>query len=108
MSGECVHVLSGHSSDVYSVCYSPDGKTLASGSRDSTVRIWDVMSGECVHVLNGHSDEVDSVCYSPDGKTLASGSNNKTVRIWDVMSGDCVSTENFTCFFCFFFNTITI
>jgi WD40 repeat protein len=43
-----VHVLNGHSSDVNSLCYSPDGKTLASGSRDETVRIWDVMSGECV------------------------------------------------------------
>ena len=41
-------VLSGHSSSVRSVCYSPDGKTLASGSDDRTVRIWDVMSGECV------------------------------------------------------------
>ena len=57
----CIMVLSGHSSYVNSVCYSPDGKTLASGSNDKTVRIWDVMSGECVHVLNGHSDSVRSV-----------------------------------------------
>merc|ERR1711998_339120 len=86
----CIMVLSGHSSSVFSVCYSPDGKTLASGGYDNTVRIWDVMSGECVHVLNGHSSWVTSVCYSPDGKTLASGSNDKTVRIWDVMSGKCI------------------
>ena len=77
-------MLNGHSSDVTSVCYSPDGKTLASGSNDKTVRIWDVMSGECVHVLNGHSSYVFSVCYSPDGKTLASGSRDQTVRIWDI------------------------
>merc|ERR1711998_754733 len=44
----CIMVLNGHSSSVNSVCYSPDGKTLASGSYDGTVRIWDVMSGECV------------------------------------------------------------
>merc|ERR1711998_739527 len=94
MSGECVHVLNGHSDTVESVCYSPDGKTLASGSRDNTVRIWDVMSGECVHVLNGHSSYVYSVCYSPDGKTLASVSQDETVRIWDVMSGECVHVLN--------------
>ena len=57
----CIMVLSGHSYYVNSVCYSPDGKTLASGSDDKTVRIWDVMSGECVHVLNGHSSYVISV-----------------------------------------------
>merc|ERR1711998_453912 len=90
----CIMVLSGHSNTVTSVCYSPDGKTLASGSDDETVRIWDVMSGGCVHVLNGHSSNVNSVCYSPDGKTLASGSKDKTVRIWDVLSGECVSTDS--------------
>ena len=72
--------------------WSPDGKTLASGSRDSTVRIWDASSGKLLRTLEGHTSLVQSVGWSPDGKALASGSSDDTVRIWGAPSGKLLRT----------------
>jgi WD40 repeat protein len=60
-----------------------DGKTLASGSQDHTIKLWDVNTGKAGATLKGHTWSVTSVAFSPDGKTLASGSADKTVRIWN-------------------------
>ncbi|NCS22947.1 MAG: protein kinase, partial [Microcystis aeruginosa G11-06] len=74
--------LTGHSDRVWSVVYSPDGRYLASGSDDKTIKIWEVATGKELRTLTGHSDWVESVVYSPDGRYLASGSQDKTIKIW--------------------------
>jgi len=63
-----------HEGPVWCVTFSPDGKTLASGSLDKTVRLWETATGKELHNLKGHEGWVNSVAFSPDGKTLASGS----------------------------------
>ncbi|WP_038296673.1 AAA-like domain-containing protein, partial [[Scytonema hofmanni] UTEX B 1581] len=64
--------LEGHSNSVYSVTFSPDGKTLASASYDKTIKLWNLETKKEITTLNGHSSGVLSVTFSPDGKTLAS------------------------------------
>ncbi len=76
--------LTGHSREVMSVVYSPDGRYLASGSQDKTIKIWEVATGNELRTLTGHSETVFSVAYSPDGRYLASGSGDKTIKIWRV------------------------
>ncbi|MFG1921844.1 Hsp70 family protein [Cryptosporangium sp. NPDC048952] len=75
--------LTGHTGTVYAVDVSPDGTTIASGSLDYSVRLWETASGEQVgEPLTGHSGTVYAVAFSPDGRTLASGSDDGTIRLW--------------------------
>jgi len=77
---------------VWSVSWSPDGSQIASGSDDSTVRIWDVASGKKVNSLWGEDEgRVESVSWSPDGSQVAFGLDG-AVRIWDVASGERVNS----------------
>jgi len=82
-TGKLLATLQGHTGDVWSVVWSPDGKTLASSSGDKTVKLWEAATGKLLATLEGHTDAVRSVTWSPDGKTLASGSDDKTVKLWE-------------------------
>ncbi len=79
--------LTGHTAAVWSVAFSPNGKWLASASRDQTVKVWDVTSGQVKLTLEGHTDPVLSMAFSPDGKRLASASGDRTVKVWDATNG---------------------
>ena len=79
-----IQTLAGHSRSVTAVAFSPDGKRIASGSDDQTVKVWDAATGDLEKTLAGHSRSVRAVAFSPDGKRIASGSNDKTIKLWDV------------------------
>src|SRR5262249_44508275 len=76
--------LQGHTNTVTSVVFSPDGKTLASGSADHTIWFWDVAAGKEQATLKTAEYSVDAVAFSPDGKTLASGIGGNKIQLWDV------------------------
>ena len=67
------------------MAFSPDGRWVASGGGDNTVKLWDAEAGgKPVRTFRGHTSVVRRVAFSPDGKQLASASLDKTVKVWDL------------------------
>ncbi len=85
-------VQTGHAAQVVALAFTSDGKLLASGSVDHTVKIWDALAGTELRALKGHDMSVLSVAFSPDDKLIASGSADNTVKVWEVNTGAAKQT----------------
>ncbi len=94
MEGDVIQELSGHSDRVHGLCWAPDGKTIASGSTDGTVRLWewsaDTKTAECRFLLP-QGGPVNSVAISGDSELVAATSDDHCVRLWNVVSGDLIA-----------------
>ncbi len=79
--------LKGHRREIDSLAFSPDGKTLATGAADSSIRLWNVSNGEVIFNLKADKPTVWCVTFSPDGKMLASAGTDRNLKIWNPDNG---------------------
>jgi WD40 repeat protein len=91
----CELRLSAHLDFVSGLAFSPDGATLATGSMDGTIRLWNTASGRAIASLPGHMQETTDVAFSPDGRTLASISQGESLKLWHLPTLREVFTEEF-------------
>lgn len=85
--GSIIFNYQGHTQQVLAVAWSPDGKRIASGSRDGTVQVWNALTGTNVYIYYGHSNAVSALAWSPDSRFIASASWDKTVQVWNAATG---------------------
>ena len=86
--------LRGHTAFVHQIALSPDGKTLASGGEDSTLRLWDPLAGQELMTLRAHSAVIACLAWSPDGQSLYTGSGDATLRIWRAATEHDIQTQS--------------
>jgi WD40 repeat protein len=87
-----VRVLSGHRGSVLAVAFASHGKTLVSGSRDHTIKLWDVASASLKRTLTNHAADVYTVTFSHNGKLMASGSKDTSIILWDATRFEPIRT----------------
>ena len=85
-------VQTGHTWNLRSVTFSPDGRYLASGGNDSTIKLWEIESGRELKTFAGHKGDVSSIAFSPDGSMIASAGYDGTLKLWDITSGKMLAT----------------
>jgi WD40 repeat protein len=77
--------LGPHASGVSAIAFSADGKAVASGGSNGTLKVWDRATGKVRRQFGGHSARVTAMAFAPDGRTLASGSADTTILLWDLL-----------------------
>jgi glucose repression regulatory protein TUP1 len=98
ITGQKICILQDESVDavgdlyIRSVCFSPDGRYLATGAEDKLIRVWDIASRTIRNTFAGHEQDIYSLDFARDGRTIASGSGDRTVRLWDIEAGQNVLT----------------
>jgi Cdc6-like AAA superfamily ATPase len=85
--GPEIRRFEGHTGTVNAVAFSPDGRHIASGSADETLRLWEVETGREIACFDVHKMPVDAAAFSPDGRQIVSGSQDATLRLWEAASG---------------------
>ncbi|OYD89654.1 hypothetical protein CDG76_34275 [Nostoc sp. 'Peltigera membranacea cyanobiont' 210A] len=90
--GQNLMTYKGHVGWIWSVAFSSDGKILASGGEDCTIKLWDVNNGQLLRTLQEHKDFVRFLTFSPDEKILASSSDDLTIKLWNTNTGECLNT----------------
>jgi WD40 repeat protein len=88
----CFAQKNGHSDLISSLVFSSDNKQFLSGSKDKTMKLWNIANGRVLRTFSGHTDRVSSVCFSPDGKQALSGSSDYTIKLWDIATGKEIRT----------------
>jgi len=92
-TGKLVAILKGHTRDVFCLAWTADGRTLISGSWDSTIRTWNTSTWQHLAVLTGHgTSSVEGIAISPNGRILASASLDKTARLWNLNNGQPIGS----------------
>ncbi|KAG1807117.1 quinon protein alcohol dehydrogenase-like superfamily [Suillus subaureus] len=91
-TGKLVATLKGHTNCVCSLTWTKDGKTLISGSWDTSIRTWNTTKWEQTSVLVEHTNLVLALAISPNGRILASASSDNTVRLWNLDNGQPISS----------------
>jgi len=91
-TGQVVATITGHGRGVSKVAFSRDGKLLASGGTDNTIKIWDVATQKELRTFTGHTSALESIDFSPDGRMLASASDDGSTFLWDTQTGEHLLT----------------
>lgn len=86
--GTKVREFVGHSSTVYGIAFSPDGKQIATSSYDDSVRLWDATTGTALKTLGRAGQDFEGIAYSPDGRLVASPNDDKSLWVWQTAGGE--------------------
>ncbi|NXC83816.1 DAW1 factor, partial [Cercotrichas coryphoeus] len=92
-TGQCYHTFRGHSAEIVCLSFNPQSTLLATGSMDTTAKLWDLEKGEEVATLNGHSAEIIALSFNTTGDRIITGSFDHTVAVWDVGTGRTKSLD---------------